>query len=242
MVKYIFYLEPVQNSKLYRLVNDHLLSSKQLLGATEANQYHSHCSMTGFFEMPDSDTIVPHIIDYIHNIIAERVNELRIMVGDICCNLYSDEGMVKVPSVRINILTEGFREIASSIKTNFPQLGLRLKPLNHISLAYFSSFPVLRSTETMLSDGYGEDVSQRICTVITRKAVDKLPSSSGTRDYDANLYFMFATQNLTEKLVDIDTESSSLQAWHIVLYEMLFDAENVDEQHVFKLIYSWKLQ
>ncbi len=123
MPRCILYLEPP--TSLYLTIKEYLETSREVFGPTEASQYPPHCSMTGFFNLRNTDRFVEEI----DKLIADR-NFERPMIGNV---------QLIDRCVQIKVIADDYRAFALELKEQ-TQVELRLKPVDHISLAYVHSF------------------------------------------------------------------------------------------------------
>ena len=121
-MKLILYLEPPKH--LFDKINDYYAETALKFGSTEAHQYIPHCSLVGFFE---ADPL--KIIDFLNPLcsnLSEKTLFLNIEISKSEKeNLQSLKIKLKAPNEVINIV----KKLANEFQ-------LRIKPMDHISLAY----------------------------------------------------------------------------------------------------------
>jgi len=153
MKEYILYLEPKRNSELFLFLQNYLDISRDCISPTEAHQYHPHCSITGFFH---TDSLIEDVIKVIDEYDKSNIS---IQFGKIEYKEYFKESSLslssnytidstlattttsptqKTPSIRLLVKNFGIFALIPLLNEIIPTI--RGKPLDHISLASFSSF------------------------------------------------------------------------------------------------------
>jgi hypothetical protein len=126
----ILHLEPTKRGVLYQDLVKFMNVSAWTHGFTDANAYHPHCSMTGYWETKAGE----YFSDEIGKAIQDEMEKFRSMkfpppiITDITLN----------SSVRLHLETHPvYADLIERIKGIFPTENIRKKKLDHISLAYF---------------------------------------------------------------------------------------------------------
>lgn len=227
MKEYIIYLEPKKDSELSSFIEAFLELSKTSLCPTEAYQYHPHCSITGFFAAPAS---------LVENDVVEALDkfdksEISIGIGVVEIKKYQENNVnfdspplisitsntLKTPSIRLSLQIKGCSEIVPQLHKIIP--SIRSKPLDHISLAYFSSFknaPLKEEREYLVN-------------------TEKENIGSTTISYIPEDHFKMAKE-FFGKLKYTERDD-----WNIVLYERQYNSPLLKEKHVFREVKKWDL-
>ncbi|KAJ1950483.1 hypothetical protein FBU59_000658 [Linderina macrospora] len=156
--KVIIYLEPRRNSALYLAIEEFFRASAELVGYTEAHQYHPHSSMTGFIELDDmKDGSVPsgHVVSQIACALNAQAGGLM-GKGVVPCartiktmHDYPHQGTHKVELVLDT--PQVFRELVAEVQGVCKHI--RPKRIGHISLAYYNKHV---KTENLMTDEQAE--------------------------------------------------------------------------------------
>ncbi|KAI9295372.1 hypothetical protein K502DRAFT_291084 [Neoconidiobolus thromboides FSU 785] len=133
--RFIVYLEPNKQSKLYQSILKFYRLSHLHFGANEAHLYHPHCSMTGFISI---DTIQSY--NLINSIVATLKSYKESAYSAIVPNV---NGIELLPTKRkVNLSIEApfnLHNLVENIVNNCSTITkVRAKPLHHISLAYLN--------------------------------------------------------------------------------------------------------
>ncbi len=131
--KYILYLQPVAGyNPLWSSVSQFFEKSR-VVGVNEAQMYHPHCSAVGFFSLdPQQPALLSTIVAAIS----------RIFPKDATIAVDKSRGIELTDrQLQIGISTCGFCEFAKALKEELVDydIHIRLKPLDHMSLAYLSN-------------------------------------------------------------------------------------------------------
>ncbi|KAJ1664822.1 hypothetical protein EV178_003799 [Coemansia sp. RSA 1646] len=218
--KCIIYLEPRRSSPLYTAIEGFLRKSAQLIGPTEAHQYHPHSSMTGFIDISDgagqseddptvvtSGQLITKIACHVHSLVSSILDEsARVQVPTVgsvaTVQDYPHKGTHKV---QVTLDTpDAFRNIIDAIQTAVPQARIRGKRMGHISLSYYSKHV---KTDKVITT----DMAQRL---------DALAQSF---------------------LCDPCVTESSLNQWDIAFYELAFKSTSLSVPHRLNQIARWQL-
>ncbi|ORX72333.1 hypothetical protein DL89DRAFT_265923 [Linderina pennispora] len=154
--KVIIYLEPRRSSALYLAIEEFFRASAELVGYTEAHQYHPHISMTGFIDLDDSNGASGHTVSRIACALHRRAKSL-VGRGVVPCartintmHDYPHHGTHKVELVLDT--PQVFREIIAEVQQEACP-HIRPKRIGHISLAYYNKHV---KTANMMSDEQAE--------------------------------------------------------------------------------------
>lgn len=137
--RFILYLQPSINNPLLDQVERYLSVQSKSVGINEAQQYPPHSSVIGFVtvEELEFDRVIERTKSVINSIL--KVPDRRLVrVG---VDLTNEIRLVK-DHVQLALETEGFRELAVNLQEELSKSSVlvRLKPLDHISLAYISNY------------------------------------------------------------------------------------------------------
>ncbi|KAG0262516.1 hypothetical protein BG011_010099 [Mortierella polycephala] len=150
MAEFIIYLEPTKNSVLWTQVQAYFEASQSYLWAqNEAARYPAHITMVGFFTIPttsvfasaseattpinETDTIVDKLISSV----TQRINSSdSVFIAETTLV----QGLVRPSPDSLLIAIQPspmLLDWAQALKDAFPELELRLKKTNHLSLCYW---------------------------------------------------------------------------------------------------------
>lgn len=137
--RFILYLQPAKKNPLFDQIERYLSVQSKTVGINEAQQYPPHSSVIGFvtvdsmaFDQAIETTIA--VIDSFLNAPDKRF---------VCVGIDAADGIRLIKDhVQLAIKTEGFRELAIHLRDEMSKSNVvvRLKPLDHISLAYISNY------------------------------------------------------------------------------------------------------
>ncbi|KAI3661768.1 hypothetical protein MP638_003776 [Amoeboaphelidium occidentale] len=225
--KYILYLEPSRESKFYENVIKFYSESKARFGHNEAQMYHPHCSMTGFFDLPI------HGNGFWHQEMLTVLEELMVSTSAMSnipklCDFHTKQKprslSVKVDAPaelkdivarfqkhmdqRMKTFLETHHGVTDSVelRSKFDTFFIRPKPMDHISLAY------IRPNSLYHDDG---------------SLVEEL--NENEMDFLIKLSQDF--QILADKNV----------GWYVVLYEVDHKSDILGVPHKFREIRKWKI-
>ncbi|KAF9394521.1 hypothetical protein BGX21_010343 [Mortierella sp. AD011] len=143
----ILYLEPSKSSTLLSQVQNFYDLSRNLPWSdNEALKYPVHTTMVGFFDDPTTVDAFPtrvttrkqeQLIEFLDRQVAQHNT---VATETLISTTTFIQGLVRPTqdSLLISIKPSPFLlDLIQSLKENFPELGLRLKRINHISLCYW---------------------------------------------------------------------------------------------------------
>lgn len=203
---FILYLEVC--GEVRHSIDEYFRETRAKLGATEAHQYHPHCSITGFFEWPleEKEKLVEMFVDCFNSTKRDE----KPVLGELshCLTAVSNPLLAKntpngdpIRTVRISIsCPKWIFSFAGSFKLKAESKSVvRIKPIDHISLAYIMSYPVV----SVLGD---------IVVCKTKKTQSCLDAQQATPvfRFESSKYY-----NEAQKLINLNAGKS----WDIVLYE-----------------------
>ncbi len=234
-MRLILYLEPAKTNPLRLLIEDFFSSTREEIGSNEAQQYHPHCSLTGFFAIDEGDGAPDDgaalmVARHIDALLEEHGEGLSVSLGAIQA-MHVRNG--KAPSVRLGLDTCGFRELSAALAQALCLFGVdvRTKDADHISLAYMCSFPIRRHH----GDDYefSSTACAKGCLPPSPSTVPTTPIGASSVLYNAGRYLEAAQALLVGRLVDN-------QQWHLCLHSEEH-SEELDRRHKFTLIKQWDI-
>lgn len=239
--RYIFYLEPHVESPLGQQLRCYFQVAQDHLGPTEAQQYPPHCSMVGFFTLdPSQEAKMAAIASACiaeclaaggEKAVSVKLNAIRVNPpGSSSPTAPSLDAAIRTtpppssPSLRLQLDTTGISQIATALRDSLKTLGaqLRPKPADHISLAYFSSYPLLCKSPHAL----------HFARQSTSHLDDHTPPAKVS--FNVQQYYDLACSLICKQ---------SLQSpcpWSIVLYRE-HHSRILDQPHLFEEIQRWDL-
>lgn len=230
----ILYLEPGESNPLLPHLRAFMKKS-QSIGVNEAQQYRPHCSVTGFFDVPS--TMVPEdliriICDILEVYLEEHGGSFNVQVGDIVCapsEHRSGGGHESSTSVRIELITSGFIEMASELRNHMKTLGIdiRVKPVDHISLAYVINFPQAESVHH-----YGAPNLYYECSSLGED--DDATKPRRIIEYNHHLYLAAARDHFVGVLKQVSND------WKLILHSEVHSTR-MSRPHQFTPLREWNL-
>jgi hypothetical protein len=214
-------LEPNEANPLLQLTKDFFELSKKI-GINEAQQYRPHCSITGFFEAKANPQGEFDPIEALCKLIDHELlcSHLHVSLGsiDLDPNGKSDSPK-QIPSVRLTLITEGIRELATLLKDKMANYDVFIRPklVNHISLAYIATFPQREDLDGIY----------QFCSSMTNSKADSV-------QYNPQTYLEAARLHFKGSLVDSNE-------WNLVLHEEEHSIL-MGEPHKFRTVRIWNLK
>ncbi|KAF9434442.1 hypothetical protein BGZ76_008006 [Entomortierella beljakovae] len=161
----ILYLEPSKTSALFtQVTNFYNVSQSQAWSGNEALKYPVHTTMVGFFNDPTEHCTETQ--DRIINFLGQQIEQLgkstTLATTPVTSTLV--DGFVRPcqDSLLISIVpTPELLELISSLKQHFPELGLRLKNINHISLCCWDEYMTAQNEANLNQEQRQVLLSQR---------------------------------------------------------------------------------
>lgn len=229
----ILYLEPGESNPLLPHLRAFMKKS-QSIGVNEAQQYRPHCSVTGFFEIPPTlvtRDLIRTVCDVLEVYLREHGELFSVQVGDIVCapsECRSKECHAPSTSVRIELTTNGFREMASELRNHMKTFGvnIRVKPVDHISLSYVTNFPQVEGVSQ-----YGGSNLYYECSSLEDNEPEK---SCGILKYDHRLYLTAARDHFAGVLEQASND------WKLILHSEVHSTR-MSKPHQFTPLREWDL-
>ena len=217
--RYILYLEPGVENPISTKLSSFMKESKSI-GTNEAQQYHPHCSVTGFFIVDDDSCSA--VISRLYSKVDEgiRIGSFSIEFGEIQA-VPSKTEMNSAQSVQLGLITNGFKELAEYLRVSIKEFGIDIRPkeVDHISLAYVSNYPPAKK-------GPLDDISMRFYRDVEN-------TSAETVEYNYANYLLAAKKHFGSFLPNSNI-------WKLVLYEEKHSYE-MHVPHQFTLLREWDM-
>ncbi|KAI8351377.1 hypothetical protein B0O80DRAFT_456368, partial [Mortierella sp. GBAus27b] len=154
----ILYLEPTRSSTLWTQLDDFFNFSRgQPWSGNQALRYPPHTTMVGFFDDPTATSTgagaaqEPPVTDQMIQFLTQKIHEMTSVSAAATAvptaassaprsTMAQVQGLIRPQQDSVLIAVQPsplLLKLMKSLKDKFPELGIHLKPINHISLCYW---------------------------------------------------------------------------------------------------------